>query len=161
MFDEGTYQRIEALFSYSAIQVRGGWPALPADAKLTAKINGPTVALLRQYLVISDDLAPEQEQGDAYDAAVIEAVERFQARHGLEATGNVDAKTLKAMNVPVGERIKQLEASLERLLGMDFVLPNATWWSTFRPRLSRRSATIRWNAATASSSAKSTSRRRR
>ena len=30
-------------------------------------------------------------------------------------------KTLKAMNVPVAERIKQLEASLERLLGMDFV----------------------------------------
>ena len=122
VFDEGTYQRIkEALFSYSAIQVRGGWPALPADAKLTPESTGPTVALLRQHLVISDDLAPEQEQGDTYDAAVIEAVKRFQTRHGLEATGNVDAKTLKAMNVPVGERIKQLEASLERLLGMDFV----------------------------------------
>ena len=35
VFDEGTYQRIkEALLSYAAIQVRGGWPALPADAKL-------------------------------------------------------------------------------------------------------------------------------
>ena len=122
VFDEGTYQRIkEALFSYSAIQVRGGWPALPADAKLTPESTGPTVALLRQYLVISDDLAPEQEQGDTYDAAVVEAVKRFQTRHGLEATGNVDAKTLKAMNVPVAERIKQLEASLERLFGMDFV----------------------------------------
>ena len=122
VFDDGTYQRIkEALFSYSAIQVRGGWPALPADTKLTPKSTGPTVALLRQHLVISDDLAPEQEQGDTYDAAVVEAVKRFQTRHGLEATGNVDAKTLKAMNVPVAERIKQLEASLERLFGMDFV----------------------------------------
>ena len=122
VFDDGTYQRIkEALFSYSAIQVRGGWPALPADTKLTPESTGPTVALLRQHLVISDDLAPEQEQGDTYDAAVVEAVKRFQTRHGLEATGNVDAKTLKAMNVPVAERIKQLEASLERLFGMDFV----------------------------------------
>ncbi len=122
VFDEGTYQRIkEALFSYSAIQVRGGWPALPADAKLSPESTGPTVALLRQRLVISDDLAPDQEKGDTYDAAVVEAVKRFQTRHGLEASGNVDAKTLKAMNVPVAERIKQLEASLERLLGMDFV----------------------------------------
>ena len=40
VFDEGTYQRIkEALFSYSAIQVRGGWPALPADAKLHPRIH--------------------------------------------------------------------------------------------------------------------------
>jgi murein L,D-transpeptidase YcbB/YkuD len=122
MFDEGTYQRIkEALLSYSAIQVRGGWPVLPADAKLSPEAPGPAVALLRKRLVISEDLTPEQEQGDAYDAPVIDAVKRFQLRHGLEGTGTVDARTLKALNVPVAERIKQLEASLERLLGMDFV----------------------------------------
>ena len=122
VFDEGTYQRIkEALLSYSAIQVRGGWPALPADAKLSPEASAPTVALLRKRLVISDDLAPEKEQGEAYDAPVVDAVKRFQLRHGLEATGSVDARTLKALNVTVAERIKQLEASLERLLGMDFV----------------------------------------
>ena len=122
VFDEGTYQRIkEALLSYSAIQVRGGWPALPADAKLGPETSGPTVAVLRERLVISDDLAPEQEQGEAYDAAVINAVKRFQLRHGLEATGSVDARTLKALNVSVATRIKQLEASVERLIGMDFV----------------------------------------
>ena len=42
-------------------------------------------------------------------------------RHGLDATGTVGAQTLKALNVPVGDRIKQLEASLQRLLGMDFI----------------------------------------
>ena len=42
VFDEGTYQRIkEALLSYSAIQVRGGWPALPADVKLGPEATGP------------------------------------------------------------------------------------------------------------------------
>jgi hypothetical protein len=31
VFDEGTFQRIkETLLSYSAVQVRGGWPTLPA-----------------------------------------------------------------------------------------------------------------------------------
>ena len=55
VFDEGTYQRIkEALLSYSAIQVRGGWPVLPADAKLSPGARGPAVALLRQRLVISE-----------------------------------------------------------------------------------------------------------
>ena len=121
VFDEGTYQRIkEALLSYSAIQVRGGWPALPADAKLAPGASGPEVALLRRRLVISDDMPPEQEAGDVYDASVSDGVRHFQIRHGLEGTGSVDARTLRALNVPVAHRIKQLEASLERLLGMDF-----------------------------------------
>ncbi len=121
VFDEGTYQRIkEALLSYSAIQVRGGWPALPADAKLAPGASGPEVALLRRRLVISDDMPPEQEAGDVYDASVSDGVRRFQIRHGLEGNGSVDARTLRALNVPVAHRIKQLEASLERLLGMDF-----------------------------------------
>jgi murein L,D-transpeptidase YcbB/YkuD len=122
VFDEGTYQRIkEALLSYSDIAVRGGWPTLPADAKLAPGVSDPAVALLRRRLVITEDLPPEQEAGEVYDAAVIEAVKRFQLRHGLDASGSVDAKTLRAFNVPVGQRIKQLEASLERLLGMDFI----------------------------------------
>jgi L,D-transpeptidase YcbB len=122
VFDEGTFQRIkEALLFYSDIQVRGGWPLLPADAKLTPGASGPYVALLRQRLVISDDMPANLEAGEAYDAGVAEGVKRFQLRHGLEVTGAVGAQTLKALNVPVGARIKQLEASLERLLGMDFV----------------------------------------
>jgi L,D-transpeptidase YcbB len=121
VFDEGTYQRIkEVLLSYAAIQVRGGWPSLPADAKLAPGASGPNVALLRRRLVITEDMPATQEAGETYDDAVVEGVKRFQVRHGLEATGTVGAPTLRALNVPVGARMKQLEASLERLLGMDF-----------------------------------------
>ena len=122
VFDEGTYQRIkEALLSYAAVQVRGGWPNLPADAKLALGASGPNVALLRRRLVITEDMPAGQEAGEGYDEAVAEGVRRFQVRHGLEATGSVSAQTLRALNVSVGARMKQLEASLERLLGMDFV----------------------------------------
>jgi murein L,D-transpeptidase YcbB/YkuD len=121
VFDDSTYQRIkEALLGYADIQVRGGWAALPADAKLVPGTSGPNVALLRQHLVISDDMSEEKWAGDAYDSDLVEAVKHFQLRHGLDATGSVGAQTLKALNVPVGDRIKQLEASLERLQGMDF-----------------------------------------
>jgi len=122
VFDEGTYQRLkEALLSYSAIQVRGGWPSLAADPQLVPGGSGPSVASLRRRLAITEDLSAQQEAGDSYDAAVGEAVKRFQLRHGLEPTGSVNAPTLRALNVPVAVRIKQLEASLERLLGVDFV----------------------------------------
>jgi murein L,D-transpeptidase YcbB/YkuD len=122
VFDEGTFGRIkQALLSYSDIQVRGGWPSLPADAKLMPGVSGPNVALLRRLLVITDDMPVAQRAGDSYDDAVVEGVKHFQLRNGIDATGIVTAQTLRALNVPVGQRIKQLEASLDRLLGMDFL----------------------------------------
>jgi murein L,D-transpeptidase YcbB/YkuD len=121
-FDDGTAQRISAaMLSYSTIEVRGGWPTLPASVtKLAPGSSGPEVALLRQRLAITDDLPPEQVAGDVFDANVEAAIKRFQARHGLEETGNVGARTLSALNVPVSQRLRQLAASLDRLADMDF-----------------------------------------
>src|SRR6202166_697165 len=119
-FDEGTAQRIrEAALSYSDLAVRGGWPTIPADAKFAIGVPGPSDDLLRQRLLISGDLAPDKVSGP-YDDVVAEAVKRFQVRHGLAATGTVTPRTLAALNVPVQKRIKQLEASLERLNNMHF-----------------------------------------
>ena len=120
-FDEGTYQRISAaMLSYSSIEVRGGWPMLPAGTKLGPGSTGPEVALLRKRLVVTDDLVPEMINGDVYDAVVVDAVKRFQARHGLDETGSVGPQTLAALNVPVKKRIRQLAASLDRMAEQNF-----------------------------------------
>src|ERR1700675_2036849 len=119
-FDEGSAQRIrDAALSYSDLAVRGGWPAIPADAKFASGIQGPNDDLLRKRLIVSGDLAADKATG-AYDDALAEAVKRFQARHGLALTGTVTPRTLAALNVPVQKRIKQLEASLERLENTTF-----------------------------------------
>jgi murein L,D-transpeptidase YcbB/YkuD len=114
-FDEGTAERIkEAALSYSDIAVRGGWPTVPTDAKFAAGVAGPNDDLLRKRLIISGDLADTKASG-AFDNDVAEAVKRFQVRHGLAATGTATPRTIAALNVSVQKRIKQLEASLERL----------------------------------------------
>jgi murein L,D-transpeptidase YcbB/YkuD len=119
-FDEGTAQRIkEAALSYSDLAVRGGWPAIPADAKFAAGVPGPNDELLRKRLIVSGDLAADKA-GGAFDQDLTDAVRRFQARHGLAPTGMVTPRTIAAMNVPVQKRIRQLEASLERLENMNF-----------------------------------------
>ena len=99
--------------------MRGGWPTIPADAKFAIGVPGPNDDLLRKRLIISGDLAADKASG-AFDEVVAEAVMRFQARHGLAPTGTVTPRTLAALNVPVQKRIKQLEASLERLDNMNF-----------------------------------------
>jgi murein L,D-transpeptidase YcbB/YkuD len=119
-YDEGTAQRIrEAALSYSDLAVRGGWPVIPTEAKFAIGVAGPHDDLLRQRLLISGDLAADKATGP-HDDAVAEALKRFQLRHGLAATGTVTPRTLAALNVSVHKRIKQLEASLERLANMAF-----------------------------------------
>jgi len=120
-FDEGTTQRIAAaMLSYAALEVRGGWPTIPASSKLVPGARGADVALLRQRLALTDDLAAEKSDGDVYDDALVAAVTHFQARHGLEATGSIGPKTLAALNVPVTRRLRQLAASFDRLVATDF-----------------------------------------
>jgi len=119
-FDEGTAQRMkEAALSYSDIAVRGGWPTIPNDAKIAPGIAGAHDDLLRKRLIISGDLAEDKNTG-AFDDTIGEAIKRFQARHGLAPTGAVTPRTLAALNVSVEKRIRQLEASLERLQNTNF-----------------------------------------
>ena len=119
-FDEGTAQRIkDAALSYSDIAVRGGWPAIPADAKFALGVPGPNDELLRKRLIISGDLAADRPTG-AFDEVLAEALKRFQVRHGLAATGKITPRTVAALNVSVHHRIRQLEASLERLEAISF-----------------------------------------
>ena len=119
-YDEGTAQRMkEAALSYTDIAVRGGWPTIANDAKFAIGVAGANDDVLRKRLIMTGDLADDKTTG-AFDDAVAEAVKRFQVRHGLAPTGSVTPRTLAALNVPVQKRIKQLEASLERLESMNF-----------------------------------------
>jgi L,D-transpeptidase YcbB len=123
VFDDGTYLRIkQTLLSCSDIDVRGADRA--CRAKLAPGASGAALALLRRHLVVTGDLPANAEAGDSYDDAVTGAVKKFQLRHGLEPSGSVGARTTKALNVPVKDRIKQLEAS--RCAAWIFCLPSAS-----------------------------------
>ncbi len=136
-FDQGTQERISAaMFSYAAIEVRGGWPALPAGSKLSPGDSGADVATLRRRLAITEDLAPQAARGDVYDQDLVDAVKRFQARHGLPGNGSIGPQNFsKQLNVLVGNRpLRQLASSLDRLTEPR-ASPSvrATWWSISRP----------------------------
>lgn len=102
------------LANYKAIQHHGGWPTIKAGPTLKAGMQDARVKNLTKLLVMTGDYASTTPSG-AYDDALVEAVKRFQARHGLSTDGAVGPATLKAMNIPVSTRITQLEMSLERL----------------------------------------------
>jgi L,D-transpeptidase YcbB len=61
---------------------------------------------------------------ERFDAALTEALSRFQARHGLDLSAAVDAATLAALEVPIDRRIRQIELNMERWRWMERDLGN-------------------------------------
>jgi murein L,D-transpeptidase YcbB/YkuD len=103
-----------AITKYRSIVANGGWPMVPAKAMKPGQ-SGPEIVALHRRLEVSGDLVgmsvPEE-----YDAAVVSAVKKFQARHGLPPTGVIDTRAMiEALNVPAAIRLGQLEANLKRL----------------------------------------------
>jgi len=129
----------QALQRYRDIAARGGWPTnLRQDGRLRKGDRSPQVPLLRKRLRASEDGEPTLlarltrlvQPGDLYDQEAAKGVARFEERHGLEPDGELDAKTVAALNVPVAERIREIELNLERWrwlprdLGRRYVMVN-------------------------------------
>jgi L,D-transpeptidase YcbB len=107
----------EALARYRAIADKGGWAVtLPARLPLRPGQRGPDVATVRARLLAEGDLrgSVPAVKVEIFDDTLAAALKRYQLRHGLETSGNLDKPTLAALNVPVRERIRQIELNLER-----------------------------------------------
>jgi L,D-transpeptidase YcbB len=104
----------KSLVQYRRLAEQGGWPMVPAGPTLHPGESNERVPLLRKRLAVSGDLAVPASQADLFDEDLKEAVQRFQSRHGLSEDGLVGVQTLRELNVPISERIFQLQASLER-----------------------------------------------
>lgn len=74
------------------------------------------VSHLARFLRLVGDLpadAPEPA-ADRYEGDLVDAVKRFQTRHGLHADGRLGPQTVKQLNVPLNTRVHQLQLTLER-----------------------------------------------
>ena len=72
---------------------------------------------LRRLLVAEQDLSAEQQAADSdltLDAALVEALQRYQTRHGLAADGALGKQTFAALTTPFSKRAAQIELTLER-----------------------------------------------
>jgi murein L,D-transpeptidase YcbB/YkuD len=105
---------VEALGEHREMLEEGGWPVVPAGAKLRQGDRGSRLVALRSRLRMSGDLDAGAGAKPEYDGRVAAAVARFQERHGIPVDSMVGPATLAALNVPVETRIRQIEINLER-----------------------------------------------
>ncbi|HEX8816364.1 MAG TPA: L,D-transpeptidase family protein [Terriglobales bacterium] len=108
----------EALAQYEQYASEGEVEQLPVPQKTVAAgdnyagVPALTKRLRRVGDLPADATLPSDPQ--AYDGALVEAVKRFQRRHGLADDGRIGADTVKQLNVPISYRVQQLKLTLER-----------------------------------------------
>jgi murein L,D-transpeptidase YcbB/YkuD len=113
-----------ALKTYRDIAVHGGWETIPTGTSaLALNATGARVLALRARLAAEDPTLPAAAAPEIFDAELVEVIKRYQLRSGLNPTGVVDSFTLTALNQPVGQRIMQIIANLERWRWIDRDMP--------------------------------------
>jgi L,D-transpeptidase YcbB len=109
---EATLQQYEQLMARGdGAKVRGVQKAVGAGDPYAGSVE------LAERLRLLGDL-PQDTAGNIdlhkYDASLVGAVKHFQMRHGLSADGKLGAETIRQLNVPLAERVLQLDDALER-----------------------------------------------
>jgi murein L,D-transpeptidase YcbB/YkuD len=136
----GGHEFTLALQELRLVSALGGWtsvrlrpapsvlipPMTPVRAELDLIPPGterpraqPVVPDLRRRLVQSLDLSPHYLEGEELDPAVLEALRRFQERHGLVADGIAGTRTVMLLNGAVSAQIRQVELNIARTQHID------------------------------------------
>lgn len=115
--EQGSYGRLKkALARYRELSSRGEWPLVSTGSRLKKGFVSDRVVELRRRLAASGDLeAVETMEANLFDEKLERSIIAFQKSHGLKADGMVGSATCNALNVPLKQRIRQIELNMERL----------------------------------------------
>lgn len=91
-----------------------GLPEIVAARTLKPGDTGQVIANIRNKLAILGDLKKNNESKE-FDQPLLEAINRFQQRHGLKIEPFIDKQCMAALNIPLMKRMEQLLVNLERV----------------------------------------------
>jgi L,D-transpeptidase YcbB len=107
-----------ALEQYEQLAAKGDGAKVPDVPKTLAAgdayAGSSELAARLRLLGDLPENAATNVDAHTYDAALVEGVKHFQSRHGLAASGKLDKDTIRQLNVPLADRVVQLEDALER-----------------------------------------------
>lgn len=131
--DNVPYRALRKVMGYYRAQAaKGGWPKVSKAGLKPGQHSADVTAIATRLAASGDYTGTVAGDGAAmeYDGDLVEAVKRFQRRHGLPDDGVVGPAVIAEMNVPIERRIAQIRLNLERWrwlpreLGERYILVN-------------------------------------
>ncbi len=108
----------QSLARYRELAAATDLPALPPLPRRSVKPGEPYAGapqLRRRLAAVGDLPEPQASRTDlVLDEDLVTAIKRFQYLHGLAEDGALGASTLAALRVPLAQRVRQIELTLER-----------------------------------------------
>jgi L,D-transpeptidase YcbB len=104
---QGYVRLRKALAAYREVERSGGWPLVAPGPSLRVGADDARVDALRKRLYSPD-------AGTLFDTGLDALVRHFQEHHGIEVDGIVGPETLRELNVPAAERVRQIAVNMER-----------------------------------------------
>lgn len=105
----------QALSDYRRLEVEGGWSAIPDGEVVKAGERDARIPALRRRLAVTGDIEDGAVRDDSlFDTDVRAGLAHFQRRHGLDVDSVLGPSTIEALNVPIEDRVRQIELTLER-----------------------------------------------
>ena len=112
------YQKLKtALVPYKVLAENTATLQLHAEKSINPGDNFAQINELRRFLIAVGDMHDEagSKLSKQYTDKIVIGVKKFQQRHGLNADGVMGKETLDALNVPLKDRVTQIELAMERL----------------------------------------------
>jgi L,D-transpeptidase YcbB len=101
---------VQGLANYRLQQSRGGWTKVTGSGEIPLDgSNERSRALITRLSQEDPSLGAKPSAEDVHNALM-----RFQARNGMRADGQVGEQTQAALNIPIGVRVSQILANMER-----------------------------------------------
>jgi L,D-transpeptidase YcbB len=116
--DKGYLGLSRAYLSYRSIAQRGGWPTFKPGEPIKPGDTDRRIPALVTRLVLEGDL-DQPVAGDVYADAIVEAVKRFQGRHGLDNDGVIGLDTQDELRATAEDRARMIATNMERRRWLD------------------------------------------
>ena len=109
------YQQLQKkMAEYRALAAEGGWPSIAAGETLKPGMDDPRVKNVKERLAATGELTTGNMESGLFGPELEEAVKSFQKRHNLNADGAIGKQTLAALNIPIEDRLNQINVNMER-----------------------------------------------
>ena len=124
------YKRLKKALAIINTLPKDNFNKIIIDNKIVQNDTNSSLIDIKKRLIYWKDLRPKDSLSTIYNRETVEAIKKFQTRHGLSADGVIGKGTAESLNFSKNQRKEQILANLERWkwfpkeMGKEYVIVN-------------------------------------